>query len=56
MRIGKMRVPFGVIGIVLGVAFFIFGSDDPFYVWWSGFSIGSGVVQTTVMLRLWTLE
>ena len=56
MRIGRMCVPLGVAGIVLGVIFFIFGNGDPFYVWWSGFSIGFGVIQTIVMLRLWSLE
>jgi len=56
MRIRGMCIPIGVIGIVLGVVFFIFGGDDPFYVWFSGFSIGSGMLQTVVMLRLWVLE
>ncbi len=56
MRIGRVHIPVGIAGIILGVIFFIFGDSDPFYVWWSGFSIGFGVIQTIVMLRLWTLE
>lgn len=56
MRIGRMRIPVGIVGIILGVIFFIFGDGDPFYIWWSGFSIGSGILQTVVMLRLWMLE
>lgn len=53
MRIGRARIPIGVISIALGVTFFIFGGDDPFYVWWSGFSIGWGMLQTVVMVHLW---
>ena len=56
MRVGKIHIPLGIISVVLGVIFFIFGGGDPFYVWWSGFSIGSGVIQTIAMLRLWSLE
>ncbi len=56
MRSGRVHIPVGIAGIILGVNFFSFGCSDPFYVWWSGFSIGFGVIQTIVMLRLWTLE
>ena len=54
--IERMRIPFGVVGIILGIGFFIFGGDDLHYMWLSGFSIGWGITQTIVMLYLWSLE
>ena len=32
MTIGRVHIPVGIAGIILGVIFFIFGDSDPFYV------------------------